>query len=275
MTGEDGARRETLPAPGAEDDPERAPAAHRRFTALRKDVRTVASAQIQRLEAAMVTGRRWAAPEFRRLLVEHPLIRHITRRLVWLAEHDGAVTAFRVAEDRTYADVGDDALTLPAEARIGLAHPVELGGDLDAWTALFADYAILQPFPQLGRVVHALSDAERAGARLDRFEGAAVAARAVLGLERRGWRRAAPMDAGIQGAIHRAAPGGLHVNVRLDPGVPVGRVDEGGDQRLAEIRLDDRPEDGRWSPGRAGRPFGDLDPVTASEVLADLAAATS
>ncbi|MUN37608.1 hypothetical protein [Actinomadura litoris] len=52
-------------------------------------------------------------------------------------------------------------------------------------------------------------------------------------------------------------------------------MDEGGDRRLAEIRLDDRPEDGRWPPGRAGRPFGDLDPVTASEALADLAAAAS
>ncbi|TDD81051.1 DUF4132 domain-containing protein [Actinomadura rubrisoli] len=256
---------------------------------MKKDVRTVAADQIRRLEAAMVARRRWTADEFRRLFVEHPLIWHIARRLVWVAEDGGEALkgrggavesggegiAFRVAEDRTFADVDDNALTPPGSARIGIVHPLELGKALDAWSAVFADYAILQPFPQLGRAVHVLSDAERADRRLERFQGVDVPPRAVFGLERRGWQRSRPMDAGIQSCVFREVPGGLFVTIKLNPGVPIGRVDDGGDQRLEEIRLDDRPDDDRSSPQRAGRPFGELDPVTASEVLAELAEAAS
>jgi hypothetical protein len=230
--------------------------------------------QIRRLESAMVTRRRWTAGEFRHLFVEHPLIWHIARRLVWVAEDGGKATAFRVAEDRTIADAGDDALTLPEHADIGIAHPLELGAALGAWAAVFTDYEILQPFPQLTRAVHALTDAERVGRRLERFQGVAVPAEAVLGLERRGWRRSRPMDAGIQGCVFRELPGGLYVNIKLNPGISIGHVDDSGAQWLEEIRLDDRPADDYWSP-RAGQPFGELDPVIASEVLAELAEAAS
>ncbi|KJS50975.1 hypothetical protein VM98_39685, partial [Streptomyces rubellomurinus subsp. indigoferus] len=74
---------------------------------------------------------------------------HLVRRLVWLAEADGTATAFRVAEDRTLADVRDEVFELPARASVRLAHPLLLGGDLAAWSELFADYEILQPFRQL------------------------------------------------------------------------------------------------------------------------------
>ncbi|GAA4496259.1 hypothetical protein GCM10023191_038090 [Actinoallomurus oryzae] len=272
---EDGTRRKALPKPGVKDDPELAPAAYKRFATLKKDVRTVATDQIRRLESAMVARRRWTAEEFRRLIVEHPLIWHIARRLVWVSEDGGKTTAFRAAEDRTFADVDDDVLTLPESARVGIAHPLELGDALKAWSTLFADYEILQPFPQLGREVRTLTDAERAGRRLERFEGVTVPPEAVLALERRGWRRSSPMDAGIQFCVFREVPGGRYVNIKLDHGIVIGRVEDSADQKLEEIRLDDLPEDGYWTPRRTGLPFGDLDPVTASEVLAELAEATS
>jgi hypothetical protein len=145
---EDGTPRKSLPKPGAKDDRELATAAHKRFTTLKKDVGTVVGDQIRRLEAAMVARRRWTVPEFRRLFVEHPLLWHIARRLVWLAEDDSGTTPFRVAEDRTIAGPDDDALTLRDGARIGLAHPLDLGGALGAWTRVLADYELMQPFPQ-------------------------------------------------------------------------------------------------------------------------------
>lgn len=271
VTGEDGTRRASLPKPGAKDDQELAPAAYKLFTTLKKDVRAVAADQIRRLEAAMVARRRWTAGEFRRLFLEHPLIWQIARRLVWIAGE----TAFRVAEDRTFADVGDGAVTLPDQAGIGIPHPLELGGTLAAWSAVFADYEILQPFPQLDRTVHTLTDAERADRRLERFQGVAVPAEAVLGLERRGWRRSMPMDAGIQDCAYRELPGGLFISIKLNPGIVIGRVDDSGDQLLEEIRLDDRADDDYWSTGREGLPFGDLDPITTSELLAELTDTTS
>ncbi|MBO2461391.1 DUF4132 domain-containing protein [Actinomadura violacea] len=271
---EDGTRRKALPKPGAKDDPELAPAAYKRFAALKKDVRTVAADQIRRLEAAMVARRRWTAGEFRRLFVEHPLIAHVARRLVWVAEDGGKAASFRIAEDGTFADAADDVVALPESAAVGIPHPLELGGSVEAWSVLFADYAILQPFPQLGREVHTLTEAERAARRLARFEDAGVDPSAVLALERRGWRRGGPMDAGIQHSVYRAAPSGLFVNVHLNPGLSIYPELADG-QRLEVIWLDDRPETGDWVAREGRRPFTDLDPVTTSEVLAELAAAVS
>ncbi|MFB4318146.1 DUF4132 domain-containing protein [Actinomadura sp. 21ATH] len=274
VTDEDGTPRRSLPKPGAKDDPELAPASYERFADLKKAVGTVAGDQIRRLEAAMVARRRWTVPEFRCLFVDHPLLWHVARRLVWLAEDGTATAAFRVAEDRTLAGPGDDALTLRDGTRVGLAHPLDLDGTLGTWTRVLSDYELMQPFPQLERPVHVLTEAERGARRLARLQDAVAPARAVLALERHGWRRGAPADGGYQRCLYRATPGGLFVNIRLDPGMKIGHGEDNPVQRLAEIRLDDVPEDGRWSP-RDGRPFGDLDPPTASEILGELAGATT
>jgi hypothetical protein len=267
---ESGKRRKDLPAPGARDDAEQAPAARKRFADLKKDVRTVGGDVIRRLEAAMTAQRAWSAAEFTDLFVRHPLTWHVARRLVWVSEE----TEFRVAEDRTFADVEDEALTLPAGARVHVAHPLELTGSLDAWAEVFADYEILQPFPQLGRPVYALTDEERAGSCLTRFEGVTVTTGKVLGLERHGWTRETPQDAGIQGSISREAGEGRFIVIGLDPGIAVGALDVFPQQQLRPISISSHP-DGWGRRDEDSVRFGDLDPVTASEVLADLTELTS
>ncbi|MFI6992612.1 DUF4132 domain-containing protein [Nonomuraea wenchangensis] len=244
-----GKRLKNLPKPGVNDDPELAPAAHRRFAGLKKDVRAVAADTIRRLERAMVDRRRWSAADFERLLVGHPLLWHIVRRLVW-GRYDSSgrlVGALRVAEDRTFADAADDPLTLPGDAVVGVAHPLELGEEVAAWAEVFADYEILQPFPQLGRETYMADEA-----LLAEICGAKIPTHAVLGLERRGWRRGDPQDAGWQGWIERDVPGGGTVSVGLDPGVAIGWIDMNETQTLVGVNVDG------------------LDPITASEILRDL-----
>jgi hypothetical protein len=271
VTDEDGKPRKALPKPGAKDDPELAEAAYKRFALLKKELRTVAADQVQRLEAAMVNGRTWTKDEFERYYVRHPLTWHLTRRLVWSAETGGASAAFRVAEDRTYTDANDDAFTLPDGAVIRLDHPVRLGDKATEWAELFADYEILQPFDQLGRLVMAFTDEELATGRLARFEGAEVEVGRILGLTKRGWHRAAPEDGGVEPGIHFPLPGGGHVVVGLEPGIWVGMVGENPEQVLQSVRL--RSTEDYWWSGR-GEPEPDhpkdIDPVTASEVLAAL-----
>ncbi|WP_089314973.1 DUF4132 domain-containing protein [Actinomadura mexicana] len=270
----DGRRRAALPKPGAKDDPDLAPAAHAAFTQFRKDVRATMPNQVRRLELAMVTGRRWTPREFATLLVHHPLMWHIVRRLVWLAETETAVTTFRLAEDRTFADAGDDTLGPPDGARIGVAHPLSLGEALPRWSEVFADYEIVQPFPQLGRDVYRLTGEERQAVRLERFENRTAPWGKVVGLERRGWRRGTPMDNGTERWISRPVPGGLHVVVALDPGIQVGWGDGNDDQVLRTVWLADEPGDHHsWKSGSEHR-FAELDEVTASEVVADLRSIT-
>ncbi|MEU6415333.1 DUF4132 domain-containing protein [Microbispora sp. NPDC046933] len=244
-----GKRLKNLPKPGANDDPELAPAAYQRFAGLKKDVRAVAGDNIRRLEQAMVNRRRWSGAEFTRLLVGHPLLWHIVRRLVWgLYDTSGKLTgALRVAEDRSFADVEDDTLTLPGEALVGVAHPLELGENLAAWAEVFADYEILQPFPQLGRETY-----EPDETLLAEIGSAKVPTGAVIGLERRGWRRGDPQDAGLQFWIERDVPGGRTITIGLDPGIAIGYPDFADEQTLMGVDLDG------------------LDPITVSEILRDL-----
>ncbi|ACU36940.1 DUF4132 domain-containing protein [Actinosynnema mirum] len=269
----DGNRRKELPKPGAKDDPELAPAAHRRFAALKKDVRTSAADQIVRLENAMVVGKRWTTAEFTTLLAGHPLLRHVVRRLVWLAERpaeDGAGRAlsFRLAEDNSLADSADDPVLLPGDAEIRIAHPLLLAGELDAWAEVFADYELLQPFPQLGRPVHAPEDADGAVKAL--LEGEVETGR-LLSLVRRGWERAEPQDAGVEPwMVKRLGPTRVLV-LDLDPGLYVGAVSLISDkQRLAALTLE-RPASYYWNPqGKETPSLSTLDPVVLSELIADL-----
>ncbi|BBH65246.1 hypothetical protein ACTI_19310 [Actinoplanes sp. OR16] len=256
-----GKRLKSLPKPGARDDADLAPAAFKQFAALKKDVRTIAADQVRRLEQAMVRGRRWSVPEFQQFFVDHPLVWHVSRRLVWLI--DGR--AFRIAEDRTFSTVDDDELTLPADARVGVAHPLHLGGSLAAWTELFADYEILQPFPQLGRSTYELTAESLTG-----FENITVPTTKILGLERRGWRREEPQDAGIQGRMEFEVTPGVEFTLELDPGIAVGEVTYFPDQKITAAYLHDGTST-RWRRDPSSDVALDrLDPIAASELMRDL-----
>ncbi|MGV9364016.1 DUF4132 domain-containing protein [Amycolatopsis sp. NPDC003731] len=265
VTDPDGKPRKALPKPGAKDDAELAAAEYKRFTALKKDVRTVAAEQIPRLESAMVQGRHWPAAEFTDLLAGHPLLVHLVRRLVWRTT---AGQTFRCAEDGTYADIHDEEYALPETAEVGVAHPLQFADELAAWSALFADYEILQPFPQLGRPAARLEEAERSATTLKRFENHTVPTGKLLGLTKKGWHRGPALDNGLEGWLLRPTPDGGAVVLNLDPGILVGLPAEEPEQKLTDIWLDEKGE-GAWSP-QGTRVFGELDPVTASEVLAEL-----
>ncbi|MFC4070059.1 DUF4132 domain-containing protein [Actinoplanes subglobosus] len=271
-----GKRLKALPKPGARDDAELGEAAYQRFSSLKRAVRKIATEQVRRLEQAMIAGRRWSGAEFRRLFAEHPLMWHIGRRLVWvrLDEAGAVVGGLRIAEDRSFASLDDEPVLIGDDDVLGVAHPVQLGDDAAGWAEVFADYEILQPFPQLGRPVFALTEAERPAGSLKRFEGVTVPTTKVLTLDRRGWRRHEPVNAGIQTGFDRPAGPGQVVTVHLDPGI-VGQVGFHAEQKLVDVYLHDGST-GPWeiSEGRL-LPLGDLDPVMASEILRDLTDVTS
>ena len=218
----------------------------------------------------MVLGRRWPAAEFAELLAGHPLLVHLVRRLVWRTT---AGLTFRCAEDGTYADVHDEEYSLPETAEVGVAHPLEFPGELTAWSELFADYEILQPFPQLGRPSARLAEAERSARTLKRFEGRTVPTGKLLGLTKRGWHRGPVLDNGVESWLLRPLPEGGAVVVNLDPGITVGMPDMDPEQQLTDIWLAETAE-GNWSP-QGTRVFGELTPVTASELLGELTGLTS
>ncbi|MGH3243902.1 MAG: DUF4132 domain-containing protein [Spirillospora sp.] len=255
--------RKSVPKPGPKDDPALAPAAHTLFTGLKKDLRTIADQEIKRLELAMTTRRTWTPGDFRTLLVAHPLLGHIVRRLVWITD-TGA--AFRVAEDRTYADVKDDPFTPAPDARIGIAHPVLLDGDLGAWSELFADYEILQPFEQLGRPVHRLTADERAAHRLARVEGLVLPYGKAKGHSQGRWESVNEDGEFAGGWLTRRDPAGVYVVANLSPGLYAYMYGEGEDQKITTLWASRAPA----RTPRASLPLGEVDPVTMSEAIHDL-----
>ncbi|NGY61003.1 DUF4132 domain-containing protein [Lentzea sp. NEAU-D13] len=261
----DGKRRKDLPKPGTKDDQELAPLEHKRFTGLKKDVRTIASDQIQRLERAMVDQRTWTAEEFHTVLAAHPLLWHLVRRLVWITA-DGE--SFRLAEDRTLASAEDDEFTLPESASVRVAHPVDLQDAAHAWGEVFADYEILQPFPQLGRPVHLVPTADLLP-HLKKYCDIAHPIGKILGLTKKGWVRGEPQDAGVECWITRPFPGGGALVARLDPGIAVGAIDVFPEVSFTDVWFSPSGH-GAWSAPQNAPSTFDVDPITVSELLSEL-----
>ncbi len=116
---------------------------------LQEDVAAVSDARIRSLERAMVSGRSWTAEAFRKAWLDHALMQHVSRSVVW---RSGGERVFRVAEDGTFADVRDDVTELAKTVTI--VHPAELDDEARArWIAVLADYRVVQPFEQMARRV--------------------------------------------------------------------------------------------------------------------------
>lgn len=197
-----------LPKPNQSDDKTLATDAVNLFKQLKKDVRAIASQQIDRLEQAMCQRRRWTAEQFRLFLVEHPLVRHLTRRLLWgvYTEENTLIACFRVAEDSTYSDAQDELFTLPA-GNIGIPHVLEIPPEsAAAFRQIYADYELLPPFQQLDRGSYRLADNERNTHDLTRWQGQLCQAGRIVGLERRGWQRLE--ESGSVYAMRKSTPYG-------------------------------------------------------------------
>lgn len=275
VTDQAGKRLKTLPKPGVKDDPIPAQAAYEQFSALKKAARALASEQIGRLERAMCRRRSWSPEEFEELLLGHPLLRHVVRRLVWTVfdaapQNGGRVVAsFRVAEDLSLADAEDETYSLPEGAAVAIAHPVDLGDGAHAWSDVFGDYEILQPFAQLGRPVFELSDAERAATILTRFGGRPASPFRIVGLERRGWRRGPVEDGAVWHDVIRPLAEDWELVARFSPGIAAWGIDGSGVQDIGRVWIRTAGSAGH-TPGGPGITFSVLDQVAASEILRDL-----
>ena len=263
-----GLRLKDLPKPLKGDDATLAGPAAERFKQLKKDVRSIASLEITRLERAMRNARRWPLPEFRRFFLAHPLMRHLATRLAW-ATYDGGTLRqpFRVAEDWTLADAADERLVLPEAAQIGILHVLELDASVKAQLGqLFGDYEILQPFKQLQRETYALTLQEKQQRTVKRFENRDVATGAVIGLDQKGWERGGAEDGGMVREYARDAPGGLRITLRFSPGIFVAGGVMEARQSLEWLTLARRSAEGTVE----ALSFDALDPVSASEMLRDI-----
>ncbi|HCP9915945.1 TPA: WGR and DUF4132 domain-containing protein [Escherichia coli] len=256
-----------LPKPNQSDDKTLATDAVNLFKQLKKDVRAIASQQITRLEQAMCQRRRWTAEQFRLFLVEHPLVRHLTRRLLWGVYNDenALITCFRVAEDSTYSDAQDELFMLPA-GNIGIPHVLEISPEsAAAFRQIYADYELLPPFQQLERGSYHLADNERNTHELTRWQGRLCQAGRIVGLERRGWQRLE--ESGSVYAMRKTTPHG-DLELETEPFSLIYGETGYGDQLPVESVKITSPDD-RYGK-QSSLTFSMLDDITASELINDI-----
>jgi hypothetical protein len=256
-----------LPKPNAADDKTRAEESVAAWKRLKKAVRGLAATQLRRLESAMCASRRWTHEEARAALVLHPLVRHLARRLLFATYDDGRVTrTVRVAEDGTFADLEDALVSLPDDATLGIPHRVELDDATAAqWSEVFADYELIQPFPQLARKTFAIRDDERGARELARFAGRSTRSQQLLSLVSRGWSHEGSPDGGVVTSYENTldAPGPrATVKVVFEPGIYLGQVAANPTQTIESVTLGGRVET-----------LGALPRIAFSELVRDLEAA--
>jgi hypothetical protein len=280
VRGNDGKTKADLPKPGAKDDPDKAPAAVAAWKLLKKQLRETLKVQAPRLEQAMVVGRRWPLPQFEALLVRHPLMINLVRRLLWGGYDSAAklVATFRVTEDQTFADVADHAWLPPPEVvSIGIVHPLHLSDEQrSAWGQVFGDYEIIAPFPQLGRPLYAITPEEGTSKVLRRHTDRKVPGMALRGtLEQRGWTRGSAANHGVIMELSKQFPGACVTAVLdIQPGIAMGIPDLLGDHQqvtgaffLSGMYV---PADYPYHKDEQKVLLSQVDPLAMSEVLADL-----
>jgi hypothetical protein len=245
---EDGTILPRLPRPNKTDNPQKAVAAQEHWTELKTLLRDTLRSESKRLEWAMCYGRRWSRERFLSVVVAHPLLSRLAQRLLWASVVGKAnPVPFRIAEDRTFADATDSTYVLPEGSKIILPHPLLLEPETRAqWATIFADYAILSPFPQLGRETFIPTELERDSRVIERF-GTEVLDKARFVVEALGWE---DIGADEDLMFSTVLPDGTRAHMSL------------GD---------------RWdrSPTRplhvtAGKPLGALDSISFSELIRDV-----
>ena len=274
-----GSRLKDLPKPNKSDDELQANNAVNRYRLLKKDARTVAAQQVARLESAMCLRRRWSPENFQLFLVEHPLVRHLTRRLIWgvYSAENQLLACFRVAEDNSYSTADDDLFTLPeGDISIGIPHVLEISPtDAAAFGQLFADYELLPPFRQLDRNSYALTEAERNASELTRWAGRKCPSGRVMGLANKGWMRGEPQDGGWIGWMIKPL-GRWSLIMEIDEGFAVGMspAELSAEQLLSKLWLwEGKAESYGWgSNSTQEAQFSVLDAITASELINDIEA---
>lgn len=196
----DGRKLASLPEPRMDDDAGMAKAAKQSFSAARKEIKSIVTMQTERLYEALCIERDWQFDDWQRYLNEHPVVRRLIQRLVWVQlDAGGAVAAsFRPLDDGTLSDCDDNPVSLAPDARVRLAHDSILApAQVAAWQRHLADYDIAPLFQQLGKGSYSLPDAGSKETSVTDFEGHLIDTFALrTRATKLGYARAATEDGG-------------------------------------------------------------------------------
>ncbi len=262
----------SLPKGRAAEDEERIGELKKELTALRKDLKSTAKIQPERLRQAMWAQRTWTVDDFERYLLRHPVMIRLATRVVWRAVVDGSnPVSVRPLTDGTLLDTDDADVDLPPSAEVSITHERLISAaEVAAWRQHLADYEIEPLFPQFGRPVVAIESDDQA--IIDDFAGTTITDNGLRSqMNRQVWQLGQPQDGGVAHELVKPIPGaGLAAVLELVEGLSAARYD--GDQIISLGPVYFVPIDiGLPSTGNA-RPLTEVPTVMLSEVYAEVQA---
>lgn len=213
------------------------------------------SAQGRRLEGAMVDGDRVS---FATIKKAAPLLAEVQARVVWATfdEAGKLKRSFRISEGQALSPKAKK-LRVDDAALVGVVHPAELGDAIEVWAQV--KELKTQSFAQLSRPLHRMSAKQKACNEIYDFK-----------FYRRDW-------------LHELSWWGLKYNVdwadsfdtlavvlvRDKKHVEMKMTNTGGVYKVGLGRMKDssNTEDGYWKRSTDTSTFGDLHPVSQSEIL--------
>jgi len=199
-----------------------------------KEIGETLKSQRMRLESLYLEERTWSLDVWRRRYLEEPLMRALSRRLIWSFGADEHWTAAIARDDGLYDVAGKRLDTDAGSLSVRLWHPMHSDpASVIAWRRQLAELGVTQPFKQAHREIYVLTDAEaQTGTFSNRFAGHFVEQAKFRALcHARNWTCPAFgvwAPSGLQ-AYRRLAALGTQVDLDIQPLDPVhawGHYDE-------------------------------------------------
>lgn len=257
-----------LPEPRQDDDEAQAKAAKKSLGAAKKELKSIVDLQTDRLYEALCTARDWPSADWRDYLLQHPVVRHLVQRLVWIETLEGGPSqVFRPLDDGTLTDVNDNPVDLREAGRVRLAHDSLLDADtVAAWQQHLADYAVKPLFQQFGKGRYALPADKADTEQVLDFRGHLIEAFALRGRATKlGYSRGSTEDGGWFFTYEKRFPTlGLQAVIEFSGN---GLPEENRTVALHHLCFAATGSD-RWS--RATQPLGKVPQVLLSECYDDL-----
>ena len=155
-----------------------------------QDIERMLPAQRQRIERLLLSEREWELEKWRARYLNHPLLAHLSRRLIWHFCQSDQQAAGIWHEGKIVDNQDRPVDWLSTKTRVRLWHP--LGQELEmvaTWRRWFETHQISQPFKQAHREIYILTDAEQqTGTYSNRFAAHIIRQHQFAALAKdRGW----------------------------------------------------------------------------------------
>ncbi|WP_300754827.1 DUF4132 domain-containing protein [uncultured Brachyspira sp.] len=214
----------SLPAPNSKDDKEKADAAKKELTLIKKNIKMITSNQMTRLNKVLLNARKWSYKTFTELFVENPIMNIFALKLIWgvYDEKNNLIESFRYMEDGSFNTYDEEEYifddTIKNKKNITLVHPIELDSEkLSKWKTQLSDYEISQPINQLDLLFEEVKEEYIKNNKIISFEDQEITAGEIMSMANKmSFERSRDIEDGGSYTYYELKDSILNIACRID-----------------------------------------------------------